>query len=401
MLSDIIIYPAYYIGIFVGLFYLFMIIKNRKKLRSRPIKEFPFVSVVIPVYNKESVIKHTVNSVLNLDYPKDKIEIICINDGSTDESLRILKEYKNIRIIDKKNEGKSIALNQGIKFAKGKFIMCLDADTIVQRDLLKKCLSYFNDKEVNIVIPTLKPYKPKNLLEKIQLVEYSIASFTRKITSFNSGLTAAPGCSIFRAEFLKKSKGFEQNNITEDFEMALRAQSKNVKISMALDTVAYTNVPKKFKDLYRQRIRWCYGNLYNLKKYKRLFNKKYGDLGVFFLPLILISISLGILGITLAIIDISTTLIQKIHFLSLINFDYKINLTSLSIINFIIDLRIILGLVAFSIAITIFNIAKKYTNIKEVSLFTYLSYVFIYSMLLIGFWIISAFYFIAGKQPKW
>ena len=183
--------------------------------------------------------------------------------------------------------------------------------------------------------------------------------------------------------------------------MALRAQSKNVKISMALDTVAYTNVPKKFKDLYRQRIRWCYGNLYNLKKYKRLFNKKYGDLGVFFLPLILISISLGILGITLAIIDISTTLIQKIHFLSLINFDYKINLTSLSIINFIIDLRIILGLVAFSIAITIFNIAKKYTNIKEVSLFTYLSYVFIYSMLLIGFWIISAFYFIAGKQPKW
>lgn len=104
------------------------------------------ISVIIPIYNKESRIKYSIESVLSQTY--ENFELILINDGSTDQSGKIAKEYsfidKRIRYIDQINQGVSKARNKGIEIAKGKYITFLDADDEWDREFLKDMISSIN-----------------------------------------------------------------------------------------------------------------------------------------------------------------------------------------------------------------------------------------------------------------
>ena len=99
------------------------------------------VSIVIPVYNVEKYLKQCLESVVNQTL--DKIEVICINDGSTDNSLNILKEYEkkynNIIIIDQENKGPGFARNIGMKRASGKYIYFLDSDDYIELNAMEIC----------------------------------------------------------------------------------------------------------------------------------------------------------------------------------------------------------------------------------------------------------------------
>ena len=407
---DIIVYILYFMGIFVSVFYFITYFENRNKLRSKLADKFPLISVLIPAYNEEDVISQTIQSVLNQDYPKDKLEIIVVDDGSTDKTYEVAKSFSNIKAYKKENNGKASALNYGISKAKGQLISVLDADTFLTPDFLKKTVKYFEDEDVGIIVSTLKPYKPRKLIERIQVIEYVISSFIRKILSLNNSLSAAPAGSIFKAELFKKHGGFDEHNLTEDFEIALKAQSHNYKLVHAVDAVAYTDVPSTFKSLARQRIRWSYGALYNIKKYRKLMSTSYGDFGMFFFPLIIVSIisSIAVLGIM--VFRILESLLGKIGLLSATNFNISYVLSQASIIPNVTNLKIILGVFTFIIALTFLFLARKYTsetksaeklNNTNISFISYLVYVFIYSFVLITFWIISLGYFLVGKTPKW
>ena len=347
---------------------------------------------------------------MNQDYPKDKLEIIVVDDGSTDKTYEVAKSFSNIKAYKKENNGKASALNYGISKAKGQLISVLDADTFLTPDFLKKTVKYFEDEDVGIIVSTLKPYKPRKLIERIQVIEYVISSFIRKILSLNNSLSAAPAGSIFKAELFKKHGGFDEHNLTEDFEIALKAQSHNYKLVHAVDAVAYTDVPSTFKSLARQRIRWSYGALYNIKKYRKLMSTSYGDFGMFFFPLIIVSIisSIAVLGIM--VFRILESLLGKIGLLNAANFNIPYVLSQASIIPNVTNLKIILGVFTFIIALTLLFLARKYTseaksaerlNNTNISFISYLVYVFIYSFVLITFWIISLGYFLVGKTPKW
>lgn len=107
------------------------------------------ISVIIPVYNVEKYLRDCLNSVIGQTY-KD-LEIICINDGSTDNSLSILEEYakidKRITIINKKNAGVSAARNDGIEKSVGEYLFCLDSDDYIDKDFLE--VFYNNAKQNN------------------------------------------------------------------------------------------------------------------------------------------------------------------------------------------------------------------------------------------------------------
>lgn len=112
------------------------------------------VSVVIPVYNAESFIAGTIESVLSQTYKP--IEVIAVNDGSTDSSLTILKRYRNIKIINQANQGVSSARNTGIKESKGDFIAFIDADDLWDKTKISKQMDiFYSNPDLSIVTTNL------------------------------------------------------------------------------------------------------------------------------------------------------------------------------------------------------------------------------------------------------
>ena len=117
MLWTVFTYIAVYFGLFTGLFFIFTFFENLDSLKPKKFTRFPFVSVIVPAYNEEKTITGTVHSLLNLDYPKDKLEIIIIDDGSTDSTLEIARKFEKngVIVFSKKNGGKATALNLGLE----------------------------------------------------------------------------------------------------------------------------------------------------------------------------------------------------------------------------------------------------------------------------------------------
>ena len=111
------------------------------------------ISIIIPIYNNEEFIPRCLDSVINQTYKQ--IEIVIINDGSTDESLNIINKYKKIdtriKVIDKKNEGVSVARNIGIDNSTGEYITFVDADDWLELDAIEKLYKEINEKKVDIV----------------------------------------------------------------------------------------------------------------------------------------------------------------------------------------------------------------------------------------------------------
>ena len=122
--SFYIIWGAYFISLYFVIFWLLVFLENGYKDKNRKeLKEFPVVSVIIPAYNESERVSKTIESALSLDYPKDKLEIIAVNHGSTDNTLEILNNYKDkIKIINlqrNENERKGAAINAALGLAKG------------------------------------------------------------------------------------------------------------------------------------------------------------------------------------------------------------------------------------------------------------------------------------------
>jgi cellulose synthase/poly-beta-1,6-N-acetylglucosamine synthase-like glycosyltransferase len=406
------IYLSAYIGLFIIFFYLITFFENTCNIKTKKTNKDYFVSFIIPAYNKKYDIGKCIRAILNSDYPHEKMEILVIDDGSTDDTYKIAKRYESavVRVYTKKNSGKAATMNYGIHKARGEIVCCVDADTFLSRNLIKKAVSYFSNKDVGVVVPTLKPYKPRSLIEKIQLVEYTLSSFSRKLLSFHDSLAAAPACSFFRREIFEKYGGFDEGNLTEDFEMALKAQSKNYKLIHLVDSVAYTDVPNNIKDLARQRVRWCYGASYNFRKYKHLFNTKYGDFGILFFPLIITSVMLSLMLFGLIIYNLFDRIYNLFKVWSLVGYNLTFNLDLINILQYFFSFNFVLGFFIISLGIIILLFSRYYTreskdmdikNGSNFSIFDYIIYAFFYSIFLISFWGVSLFYFVFNKKPKW
>lgn len=162
----------------------------------------PFVSLIVPVWNEEKTIENSILSLKKVDYPKNKLEIVVVNDGSTDSTSKILKKFAKdplITILDNKdNQGKASRLNQGIMMCKGEFVATMDADSEVSPDILKKTIPYFKDVKTGAVTVSVRLKKTNNLLEKIIEIEYAIGlSLALKALSFFNAMHVTPGPFLF------------------------------------------------------------------------------------------------------------------------------------------------------------------------------------------------------------
>ncbi len=397
-----IIYSAIFFSLYVILFYLVTFLENSGRIKSPKSKRFPKLTMILPAHNEGDVIATTLKYVLNADYPNK--EIIVIDDGSTDNTYEVAKRFGKygVKVFRKQQGGKASAINFAIKKTTGEILMLLDADSFPSRNALKKMIGYFDDPNVMAVVPTLRVWKPTNVLEKLQEIEYVISSFTRKIIHMLNSLSVVPGAPMIRKSFIDKYGGYDENNMTEDFEMGLRIRAKGYNVVHSIDGIVYTVVPNTIKKLTRQRIRWEYGLIWNLNKYKSMLGPKYGDVGMFFLPLMWVTIMFtAFLFIFWAIITIFG-LFDSVRKLILVDYDLRYTLFSPKgggWLASILNERIFFLAVLFTLGLFYFFLAKK--RIKTELSPQYIVYVFIYPWLLLLFRIVGLSRFLIRKKPKW
>lgn len=251
-------------------------------------KIYPMLSVVIPAFNVKDTIAKTLESIKRSDYP-GKMEIIIVDDGSTDGTRELLPKLEGVRVLLKeKNAGKAAALNSAFKVVKGEIVACVDSDSYPEPAAFREAVaSLLSDEKSGAVTCFIRVFKPDNLLRKIQDIEYLTGFGFSQITTKSIGaIFVTPGpTTIFRREVLEKIEGFDEHNITEDLEMAWRLRKHGYEIEHSAESVVYTEVPGDLKTLYRQRMRWYRGKLFNIRKHSdMLFNPKYGNFGLFILP---------------------------------------------------------------------------------------------------------------------
>lgn len=284
------------------LIFLLLYKKNKSQLRFTPkLYKLPSISLIVPAYNEQDTIAGTLRSLNKLDYPKDKLEIIVVDDGSEDDTYEIAKKFKNVRVFHKENGGKARALNFGLGKAKGEIVACVDSDSHPLPDALLKSIPFFNEESVAAVTTSIFATRPKNLIEALQWLEYSMIVWSRKLLEFLDAVYVTPGpLSLYRKSVLIKVGGFDTKNMTEDIEIAWRLLSRGYKIKMATEAKTYTSIPTKLKSWWRQRIRWNIGGIQTALKYKYTFFKgNYGILSSFVWPFFSLSYILSFVGLGL------------------------------------------------------------------------------------------------------
>lgn len=398
-----------FVGIYMISLFLFIYIPNRKKLFEYP-KSFPeLVTIIIPCYNEGKTVGETIKHVLDMNYPRDMIEMIIVDDCSSDNSWEIIqsyaKRYDNIRIFKtEKNSGRAaVPRNIGIMKARGKYILTIDADSYPEKDSLKKMLGFMQqDTLVAAVTPAILTKTPKTFIQKMQHIEYDLVAFTRKLLDLVDSVYVTPGAfALYRKSALIKVGLLDKYNLTEDIEIVWRLLSKGYKVKMSLAAKAHTETPATISSWWKQRNRWNIGGYQTLNKYKSLIMKK-GMLGNFIIPYFSASLILGIMGLAMFIYLLFKNIVTYSLFTkySLHASASLISTTQMNLSPSIINLFGI-GLFIMGLIMTFFSIGMiRHIEQRERNALNILFYLIVYSFVY-PFITISSLSRIIRKKYKW
>ncbi len=421
-LVDILMWTVYLLSLYIGIFWLINLFESRHEFSSRAgrkvtLKHFPFVTIIIPAYNEEKSVGATIDSIIDLDYPKECIEIIAVNDGSTDNTHRVVEEAierhagYGIRLINQPNQGKAAALNKALETARGEFFACLDADSFVEKATLKKMLKVYekHDERLTIVTPTMQVASPKTIIQWMQKIEYVVSVFVVRLMSKIDTIYVAPGpFSLYRTKTIKELGGFDGSTCTEDQEIGYRVQQHHLKIKQCPGSVVYTIAPKSMLGLYYQRRRWMRGSLMNIVKYKKIiFNKEYGDFGMFQVPINMMTYFFSFSAIIMFTYFLLWPLAKKLRDLFLVRFDFWPYLKDMfkydfNLINFDIG-RIFVFLIILACSVTLIYFAYKqsHDSLSRAKKFYILPYLFVYYLLISTIAIKVIFDVIIRRKQRW
>lgn len=411
-IQALILYISLFISLFFEVFLLITYLEVREELSledkhiGKNIKWFPTVSIIVPCFNEEPTVHKTIQSLLNLDYPKDKLSIIAVDDGSTDGTyckLAKFKNYSQISILSKENGGKHTALNFALEKVQSDLVGCLDADSFVNSDALKKIVPFFDDASIMAVTPSIKVFEPKSVLQYVQKIEYSWGIFLRRMLSSIGALYVTPGpFSIFRVRVFRELGGYVHGHHTEDLEMALRMQKHRYKIVNSHGAHVYTVAPAQLRALYKQRVRWTYGFLNNAIDYREMFfNKKYGHIGIFILPIATSSIFSTLFVFGNALWNNLTRAVDALVKFQTVGFSWRSSLPSFdwyflntSVLSILAASAVMLTLVILYLSIKMAEGKVRFSR----GVFYYLA---LY-ILIVPLWLAKAvFNTILGRQTNW
>ena len=275
----------------------------------------PQISILVPAYNEATTIASSIRSLLQLSY--SEYEIVVVNDGSKDATIDVVRKafgffafpgpcntqlpteeiralypsalHANLRVIDKENGGKADSLNAGINLSLYPLFCCIDADSILQPDSLRRAVQPFLDDHRTVASGgtvriangcrvengfLTKIGLPTNLLALFQIVEYLRAFLFGRLgwSPMNAMLIISGAFGIFRKEAVVTVGGYRSDTIGEDMELVvrlhrhLRLSEKPYRITFVPDSVCWTEAPEDLRTLKNQRIRWQRGLCESLTK---------------------------------------------------------------------------------------------------------------------------------------
>ncbi|MEN6372894.1 MAG: polysaccharide deacetylase family protein [Armatimonadota bacterium] len=264
--------------------------RQSKKL-PKELKDYaPPVTVLIPAYNEGKVVCRTIQAVLDSDYPSS-IRVLVIDDGSTDDTAEIVSSsYANddrVTLIRKENGGKASALNLGIEKSDTEVLVCLDADTVFDRNAIARLARHFADPRVGAVAGNVKVGNRNNPLTTWQSLEYITSqNFDRRAYAAFNAVSVVPGAvGAWRRSAVLKVGGYHNNTLAEDADLTFRLQVQGWHIRTENDALAYTEVPDTVMTLAKQRFRWAYGILQSLWKHRKsMFKPSGGAFSMFVMP---------------------------------------------------------------------------------------------------------------------
>ncbi len=243
-------------------------IRNRRRIQAYQ----PKVSVIIPEWNEEVGLLSTVRSVLRSSYKN--LEVVVINDGSTDHSDAIMRTFiehresvyhvptKTIRYFYKENGGKGSALNKGIEIATGEIIVTIDADCMVEEHAIRRFVAHFADPETMAAVGNVKIANTPSFLVTMQYLEFLFSFYFKRADSILGSIYIIGGAAgAFRKEVFERVGHYSVGNITEDIELTMRLQKAGMKIVYASDAIVYTEGASDIRGLVKQRLRWKRGRI--------------------------------------------------------------------------------------------------------------------------------------------
>lgn len=410
MSPELFAFPFLFITIFFESFVLVTLLsKPARSARARtPGTTVLSVAVIVPCYNEAATLAATCDSLLALDYPKEKLEIILVDDGSTDatpEAMARFSAHPQVRIIRKENGGKHTALNAGIALTHAELVGCLDADSFVEPDALMEIVTCFDKPQVAATIAAISIHKPENILQHMQYAEFNFGITLRHAFASINGLSVTPGpFSFYRREIVEKLGGFRYGHQSEDLEIALRIQQAGYHIEKAPHARVYTKAPNTIAKLVRQRTRWTTGFFRNvLGEYRGLIgNSRYGALGQLVLPSALVAIGSSMFLFFFMLFELARNAITALEIRAGIPLSYALlPHSSFNWFYFPTSLYLFLGVIALIASLSLIVIGKYISKTPGNLALGLISYTFLYG-LIAPLWLVRGTAdFTFGKRREW
>ena len=289
------------------------------------------ISILVPAYNEAETVVENIRSMLSLHYPE--FEVIVVNDGSTDDTLKTMidglklkpvdrawhqevphadvrglygnPDYPRLLVVDKLNGGKADALNAGINLSRYPLFCAVDADSLLDHDSLLQVMRPFVEEPEEMIAvggrlsivngckvdsgQVVEIGLPKKLFPLLQSIEYIRAFLMARLawSQLNAMLIISGAFGLFRRSAAVKVGGYSHDTVGEDMEIVVKLhrhfRENNIPYQMRYvpDSVCWTQAPESYSVLATQRCRWQRGMLQTLWKHRAMmFNPSYGRVGV-------------------------------------------------------------------------------------------------------------------------
>ncbi|WP_414836890.1 glycosyltransferase [Candidatus Nanohalococcus occultus] len=357
-------------SVFFAAFYISVFLNDESKYSETvSLDSYPKLTIVMPAFNEEGVVRTSLSAVQNLDYPNYEVKFV--DDGSTDGTLEIAKEMIDESITEiiesSENEGKAAALNKGLDSTDSEYMVVVDADSKVDGPLLKEAVETIEvDSNIGAVISAIMPLNSNTLVRRLQVVEYRLRDFYRNLMADVQILDVTPGAfSMYRTRDLNDIGGFDVGNLTEDLEMAWSLRKHGRDIEMVRKKRSYTELPGTLKGLHNQRVRWARGHIQNLFKHKDMFfNSRYGWFGLFHMPATTMFAGFSILGFVMVLWGLGEQAYNL--FITFSSVGFKMPSLEFSLVRWLLalDMKVYVPL-ASSLGLTAYIMTKAYQGFGE------------------------------------